>query len=143
MTPKDEAEVVMNAGIPFAQKMLTEHAEFYPFGFAMTAMNKVVAVATSATTEHPASQQVIDDLTAAFRAGASSGEYKATAVFIDVRALPPGKTEKTDAVQVGLEHVSGYCVDVFFPYSRDAKGKVTFGALFASKRAGVVFGTCK
>ena len=142
MTPKEESEAVMNVGIPFAQKMLAEHAEFYPFGFAMTAKNKVVAVAPSAPTEHPASQRLIDDLAAAFRAGASSREYKATAVFVDVRVQPPDKTEKTDAVQVGLEHVSGYCVDVFFPYSRDASGKVTFGAVFASKRSGVVFGTC-
>ena len=143
MTPKEEAEAVMNAGIPFAQKMLAEHAEFYPFGFAMTAKNKVVPVAPSAPAEHPASQQLIDDLAAAFRAGASSREYKSTALFVDVRVQPPGKTEKTDAVQVGLEHVSGYCVDVFFPYSRDARGKVTFGDVFASQRAGVVFGTCK
>jgi hypothetical protein len=143
MTPKEESEAVMNAGIPFAQKMLAEHAEFYPFGFAMTAKNKVVAVAPPAPSEHPAPQQLIDALAAAFRAGASSREYKATAVFVDVRVQPPDKAEKTDAVQVGLEHVSGYCVDVFFPYSRDASGRVTFGAVFASKRAGAVFGTCK
>ena len=66
-----------------------------------------------------------------------------SAVFFDVRVQQPGNPEETDAVQVGLEHESGYCVDVFFPYSRTAKGEVTYGTVFASKRDGVVFGTCK
>jgi len=141
--PKEEAEQVMDAGIPFAQKMLAAHGEFYPFGFAMTADGKVAAVAAGSSDEHPPSQQVIDDLMSAFRSGAAKGYYKVTAVFFDVRVQQPGTSEKTDAVQVGLEHVSGYCVDVFFPYSRTVKGEVNYGTAFASKRAGVVFGTCK
>ena len=142
-TPKDEAEQVMNAGIPFAQKMLAAHGEFYPFGFAMTADGKVAAVTADLPDEHPPSQQVIDKLVAAFRSGAANGHYKATALFFHVRVQQPGTSEKTDAVQVGLEHVSGYCVDVFFPYSRTGKGEVSYGKAFTSKRAGLVFGTCK
>jgi hypothetical protein len=142
VTPKDEAEAVMNAGMPFAQKMLTEHGEFYPFGFAMNTDGTVVAVAGTSPNEHPPSQQVIDNLAAAFRAGASKGQYKVTAVFFDVRVQQPGNSDKTDAVQVGVEHVSGYCADVFFPYSRNANGGVTYGGVFAAKREGVVFGTC-
>jgi hypothetical protein len=81
VNPKDEAEQVMNAGIPFAQKMLAAHGEFYPFGFAMTADGKVAAVAAASADEHPASQQVIDNLMSAFRSGAAAGHYKVTAVF--------------------------------------------------------------
>lgn len=143
VTPKEEAEQVMSAGISFAQKMLAAHGEFYPFGFAMTADGKVAAVAADAPDEHRPSRELIDNLMAGFRSGAARGHYKVTAVFFDVRVQQPGTSEKTDAVQVGLEHVSGYCVDVFFPYSRTVEGEVNYEAVFASKRAGVVFGTCK
>jgi hypothetical protein len=143
VSPRDEAEEVLNAGLPFAQRRLGQYGEFFPFGFAMTSKGKVVAVPLSVQDEHPPSQTVIDELNAAFKAGASSGEYKATGLFVDVLAQPPGKAAKTDGVRVSLEHRSGYCVDVFVPYSRGADGKIVMGESFASKRNGTVFGTCK
>jgi hypothetical protein len=141
--PKAEAEAVMNAGIPVARKLLAEHGEFYPYAMAMAKDGKVVAVAATTAGDHPASQDVIEGLVASLRAGASKGEYKASAVFFDVRVQQPSKKEKTDAVQVSLEHIAGYCVDVFFPYIRHADGSLSFGDIFASKRTGVVFTTCK
>jgi len=143
VTPKAEAEEVMNAGIPFAQKMLEAHGEFYPFALARATSGKVVAVAAPAAEEHPTSQQVIDQLVASLKTGVARGEYRATAIFADARVLPPGKRESTDAVRVSLEHIAGYCVDVFFPYSRGSDGKVTFGEIFASNRSGAVFSNCK
>jgi hypothetical protein len=38
------------------------------------------------------------------------GLYIATAIVVDVRTIPPGKKEKQDAVEVRLDHVSGYSV---------------------------------
>jgi len=140
VTPKGEVESLMNEGIRLAKEMLGKHGEFYPYGYVMRANGEVQSVAASDGTEHPTSHQLIDLLNTAFRKGADSGEYKATAVFIDVRVTPPGGT-KTDAVRVGLEHRAGYCVDVYFPYSRSADGRVQFGELFASPREGVVFRT--
>ena len=142
-SPKDQTEELLNAGIPFAEKMIGKNGEFYPFAFAMTAAGKVVAVAAPAPSDHPKSTEVIGDLTTALRAGVSGGKYKATAIFSDVRVQPPSKPDKTDAVQASLEHASGYCVDVFVPYSRGADGKPVFGDLFAQKRTGTVVDTCK
>ena len=31
-TPKEECEALMNAFLPFAEKMLAQHGEFYPVG---------------------------------------------------------------------------------------------------------------
>ena len=34
-SPKDEATDLMNMMLPFAEKMLREHGEFYPYGGVM------------------------------------------------------------------------------------------------------------
>jgi len=140
MTPKEEVERLMNDGIPFAKTMLSTHAEFYPFGRALTPGREIQWVSATDGTGYPPSQVLLDLLIEAFRRGAHEGKYAAIALFFDVRILDPHTGHKTDAVQVALEHQLGYCADVFFPYSL-AKGSVTFGQLFASPRQGLVFGT--
>ncbi|HEX5066204.1 MAG TPA: hypothetical protein VFY49_08830 [Myxococcota bacterium] len=141
-TPKQQLELLMNEGIPFAEKMLREHGEFFPFGIVQKADGSVQQIGASDGREHPPSKDVVELLDRAFRRGAESGDYAATALFIDVRTTPPGSAAKIDAVQVGLEHVSGYCVDVFFPYHRSNDGAFEWGELFASKREGSAF-SCK
>jgi len=56
---------------------------------------------------------------------------RAAAICADVRIVPPGKSDKTDAISVGLEHQSGEAVTVFLPYE---KGWLRYGKLFASAR---------
>jgi hypothetical protein len=141
-TPKEQLEVLMNEGIPFAEKMLREHGEFFPFGLVQKADGSVQQIDASDGREHPPSKDVVELLDRAFRRGAESGDYAATAIFVVVRVAPPGSATKIDAVQVGLEHRSGYCVDVFFPYQRSADGTFEWGELFASKREGSAF-ACK
>jgi hypothetical protein len=143
MSPKEESEGVLNVGLPFAQKMLVEHREFYPFAFARLGDGKVVAVATVESQEHPKPQEIIEKLVTSLKAGVARGEYRASGVFMNARVKSPERGELVDAIQVNLEHIAGYCVDVYVPYSRDPAGKVTFGSVFASKRAGAVFTTCK
>ena len=138
MTPKEEVEVLMNEGIKFARQMLGEHGEFLPFGNALRPNGKIVDVGASDGTEHPRSKALIDLLIDGFRQAALEGEYVAIAVFFDVRVSRPSDGQKVDAVQVGLEHKSGYCADVFFPYTL-AQGRLDFGEIFAQARDAVVF----
>src|SRR5258708_30736337 len=101
-TPKEECEALMNAFLPFAEKMLAQHGEFYPVGGAMQVDGSIAAVATYDGDEQPPSQKIIDWLMEAFRAGAQQKKYKATALISDICTVPPGATEKTDAVAVAL-----------------------------------------
>lgn len=142
VTPKEQVEELMNEGIAFAERMLREHGEFFPFGVVRKSDGSIQHVGASDGREQPPSQDLIDLLNQGFRKGAESGDYAATAIFFDVLITPPGSSTKTDAVQVGLEHRAGYCVDVFFPYHRGSDGGVQWGELFASKREGSVF-SCK
>ena len=142
MSPKEEVESLMDEGFALAETLLKEHGEFYPFGFAMNLDGEIISIGAKGETDHPPSQELIDLLEAAFRQGAEANEYKAIAIFFDVLVAPPGG-KKTDAIQVGLEHQSGYCANVFRPYRRTLLGKIKFGELFANRREGSVFGACQ
>ncbi len=141
-SPKEQAEELMNEGIAFAERMLREHGEFFPFGVVRKADGSIQLVGASDGQEQPPSQALINLLNQGFRKGAQAGDYTATAIFYDVLITPPGSPAKSDAVQVGLEHRSGYCVNVFFPYQRSSDGTVQFGELFAGRREATVF-RCK
>lgn len=142
MDPKEEVESLLNEGFPFAQQQLAEHGEFYPFAFALTTEGKAAAVGAHTGEERPDSAAVLSFLVKGLRKAARDGQYRAVALFVDVRVVGPGGDGKTDAVQAGLEHESGYCVDVFLPYEERPDGTVAYGELFASPREGSVFEAC-
>lgn len=135
---KQDAETLMNSALPFAEKMLSEHGEFFPFGEAMKPSGEIVSVGADSGVEHPPSQEVIDILKSAFRSAAAENEYIATAIVYDALTIPPGGEEKTDAVAVALDHRDDYSVVVFFPYHL-TDGTVEFQPPFASKGAGDIF----
>ena len=119
--------------------MLAKHGEFYPFGSTMKASGEIVEQAASDGQEHPASQTLIDLMTEAFRREALAGDIRAAAVCYDVRTIPPGQAEKSDAICVGLEHNTGQCVSVFLPYKKGWFGKIQYGELFAAARDAQIF----
>jgi hypothetical protein len=42
MNAKADAETLLNAVMPFAERMLAEHGEFYPYGAAMKPDGEIV-----------------------------------------------------------------------------------------------------
>ncbi len=139
MKPEEEVELLLNEGIPFALEMLDKYGEFYPFALALDPKGTPLQIGIDPGTERPESTQVLALLQEAMEKGAASGDYKATALVVDVALEGSEGVETTDAIQVGLEHRSGYSVNVFLPYSKDEKGEFTFGELLASPREGTVF----
>ena len=136
---KEESTQLMNELLPFAERMLKEHQEFYPYGGFMTTDGKITHVGGKIEgTDHPKSQFVIDLLTKNFQEEASKGRYKATAIIFDVRIKPPGEEEKTDAIQACLDHQDGYSVKVLFPY-KITNGDLVFGKTFARRGDGKIF----
>lgn len=57
----------------------------------------------------------------------------------DIRTVPPGRTEKQDAIAAAIDHVSGYSIVVIYPYTFDAAQKFQVGAPFAVKGAQEIF----
>lgn len=126
---------------PFAQQVLEKHGEFYPFGAAITSSGEVKLVSSDIGTEHPDSQSVIDALVNGFRQEAAIGAVRAIGVCLDVLAIPPGGSQKLDAICARLEHESGEAVDVYLPYQKARFGKrVSYREIFATPGQRSVFG---
>ncbi len=126
--------------VPFAEKMLREHGEFYPYGGVMMPDGSLQCIAASDGAERPKSKDLIDLLVAGFREDGRRGKYKATGIVYDVLTLPPGASEKTDAIAVRLDHEAGYSVVVMIPY-RLHEGQLLIGTVFAVKGEGSIFPT--
>ena len=93
-TSKAEVEEIMNELLPFGQQMIEKQGEFIPFGGAMKPDGEIVYVAGFDGDEHPSSHDIINLLRDGYRLAARKSQYKATAIFYDVRAIPPGSKEK-------------------------------------------------
>jgi hypothetical protein len=137
--PKDEATNLMNMLLPFAERMLKEHGEFYPYGGAMLPDGSMTMIGADDGNQHPKSQPLIELMAASFRDAAAHGKYKATGIVYDVRTLPPGAIEKTDAIAVRLDHEAGYSVVVMIPYRLAPGRDLVKGPVFAMKGEGSIF----
>jgi hypothetical protein len=138
-TPEDEATDLMNMLVSFAEQMLRKHGEFYPYGGAMAPDGTMTMVGAWNGEEHPESQALIDLMEKAFREETRQGKYKATAIVYDVRTLPPGADDKTDAIAIRLDHVHGYSVVVTIPYRLGPDGELVKGPVFAARGEGSIF----
>lgn len=138
-TSKDDATDLMNMLLPFAEKMLKEHGEFYPYGGAMLPDGTMTMLGASDGAEHPPSKNLIELMESSFREAARQGKYKATGMVYDVKTIPPGAVEKMDAIAVRLDHQDGYSVVVMIPYRLGPGGEVMKGTLFANKGAASIF----
>jgi hypothetical protein len=129
-----DLDQLLNTLIPFAQQMLSKHGEFFPFGSVMTADGKLEEHAAYDGDERPPSQQLIDLLKRGFRQQAATGQIRAAAVCYDVRTIPPGESEKTDAICVVAEHQNGEGANVYLPYKKGWFGKISYGEIFGTER---------
>jgi hypothetical protein len=127
--------------MPLAKRMLGEFGEFYPYGGYMKPSGENVDVGVGdEDDDHPKSNDLLYVLRNSFSEMAATGACKATAMVFDVRVVTPGAEEKSDAVQVCLEHADGYSAEVFLPYRIDQDGRVTYGTMFAQEGKHDIFG---
>lgn len=139
MSPKQQVEELMASLLPVAERMLEEHGEFLPYGGYLDSDGKVVHVGTKIEgTNQPGPDALIDILRQNFRTLAGEKKNKATAVIFNVRILLPGTEEKSDAIQICLDHEVGDSAEVFFPY-RLEEGKVSYGHAFAQRGSGLIY----
>jgi hypothetical protein len=116
MSGKSDCEKLMNAVLSLAERMLSQFGKFYPYGGYMKPDGEITHVgAEDEDTERPKSKDLLYVLRDSFSEMAAIGACKATAIVFDVRVVPPGTDEKSDAVQVCLEHADGYAAEVFLP----------------------------
>jgi hypothetical protein len=129
-----DLEQLLNSLLPFAERMLAEHGEFFPFGGAMKPDGEIVAVGTYDGDEHPPSSSVIERMTEIFRQQARRSQLRAAGICYDARTIPPGQSEKCDAVCASMEHQSGEAVNAILPYEKTSTGNVQYGQMFTTPR---------
>lgn len=135
---KADCQALLDAVLPFAKRMLTDHGTFYPYGGAMRPDGQLVSVGAYDGTEHPPPVEIARLLKKGFIDGAKKGEYKATALVADSRFTFAAGGEKTDAIAVSLNHRDNYSVTVIVPYKIDG-GKLVLGTAVTQKGEGDVF----
>ena len=139
MNPKQESEKLMNAMLLLAEKMLRQHGEFYPYGGWMKPDGEIVDVgAQDPDTDHPKSKDLIYVLRSSFQEMASTSKCKAVAIVFDVAVNLPSSNRKSDAIQVSVDHINGYSVEVFFPY-QIVNNEVVYGESFAQEGKHEIF----
>ena len=137
---KADSEQLLDSLLPFAEKMLKEHHEFFPFGGHMTPEGKIVHDGAYDGTEQPPSQTLINLLEQAFQRSAKNQNLRGCAIVYDIRTIPPGRTEKQDAIAASIDHASGYSVVVIYPYTFDSEKKLRVEAPFATEGSHKIFG---
>jgi hypothetical protein len=129
---REELDNLLSTVIPFAQKMLSKHGTFFPFGSALAANGEIKLVGSNEDKPNLGAEDVIHMLLEGFRASARAGDYKAIASCVDVRIDSPDGSGKTDAIRVTLEEDRGEAVNVFMPYQKRMLRGIKYGNVFAS-----------
>jgi len=137
--PQTDCEQLLGALIPFVEEMLAEHGEFFPVGAVMSPDGECELAAVSDDEEEAECEELIEMFESQFRAGADSGEYKATAIIFDALTIPPDKEEKQDTIICLLDHRDDYSVKVCFPYSVN-EGELELEDPFAVEGEHKIFG---
>lgn len=136
-----DLDALLNPLLTFAQEQLSKRGAFFPFGASIQSDGQIAMAAGHTGDERPDAVAIIELLVKGFREQAATRTIRAAGLCIDMRVVPPGASEKTDAICAQLEHAEGQCVDVYLPYRKGLLGRYKFGEVFASPRDGRIFST--
>ena len=135
--PREEIEQLLNYLLPFAERMLSSHGEFYPYAATMDSGGEVQAVAAAAD-EQPDVGELLLALHTELREQAAQGAIRASGIAADVTLTDPDSGEEKDAVQLELDHADTDAVDIYVPYETGTEG-IEFGELVAAPGQAPVF----
>ncbi|MBA4163711.1 MAG: hypothetical protein C0510_03620 [Erythrobacter sp.] len=100
----------------FANQMLTQAGEFYPFAAFINAEGSVEAVGGYTGEEQPEPSEVYQLLQQALRTRAQTGGAKAIGIAVNVNIPPAFESPLPDGVRITLE-MEGDSRLIYFPYA--------------------------
>jgi hypothetical protein len=136
--PTDEIQEILNFLLPYAEQMLNQHGEFYPYAAALDSDGELNAVGPGFDDDSPDVGETLIALHQGLRERAAEGAIRASGIAADVTLTDPDSGETTDAVQVELDHADADAVDIFVPYETEGEG-IKFGDLVAAEGREPVF----
>src|SRR4030095_11917036 len=123
----EDVQLLVDASLASARKTLGEQGDFHPFAFFMNPQGALRRLTPKQDAALPEPEALVDLLQKAFRQRAAAGECRAVAGVADVVIAAPGGGER-DALQIGIEHRSGWCRNLFYPFERSEEGTIRFRA---------------
>ena len=127
---RHELEMVLNAGIESAKRMIETCGEFHPFGVRLAGDSAVALVGVRASAEFPKGAALVDQLEREFQESAVSGQLRAAAVcFLADVQFKDGAGTQTAAV-FRLAHQDGDTAEVVLPFTL-REGAASYGELVA------------
>jgi hypothetical protein len=149
-TPQQQVDAVVKDGVAYAKTQIEQTFSFLPFAIVVHADGRsermrgptgdeLDPLDTPEQSADPgwALQQLNERVR---RAAKETNDLRLVGIFSDAEVkLPDGRA--SDAIQASMEHASGYCTDVFVPYSR-VENDLVWGDPISSPGKGVAF-SCK
>ena len=133
---RSDLDGLLAAALRIAQQHLAEAAEFEPFVLVVGADGRMLAaeIDRSQLEKHPESEEVVEAATAQLVGLAAS--VRATALTLNTRL----SKERSDAVEVRLEHRDGVSLLVLLPYRRPKfGGRIEYGDTMTYRGAAEVW----
>jgi len=135
-----DLDELLDAILGMAEMLLKKQGTFLPIGAIMLPDGEIRHVGAQIEgEEYPGAQPLMEVLTEMFRKEASAGRLRAAAMSYDVLTIPPGKSQKQDAICCSLEHWLGEAVDVFKPYAKADDGTFQYEEIFSVNRTPTFF----
>ncbi len=134
-----EIDALLNLLLPLAKQMLANSGAFFPMaaGLGVDGMPTMIPVPPS--DGDPVIDKVISGLMEASQAKAAAGQITAAALCLDAWVALPDSGDKSDAIELRLEHKDGDAVRIFLPYHLGDAGEPVYGELFAVAWSGGIF----
>jgi len=127
-----EFEKLLGTVIPIAQQMLKDLGAFIPFGAFTLKDGEVQLAGGEGDASHLDTEEILEMYLDGYRQVAADGSITSTALCVDVRIHIPGQMEKTDAIQIILEHCDGDALSAFMPYQKHEASEITYATIFAT-----------
>lgn len=140
LPPGEQLRRLEETGLGLARKTVEAKQPLLPFAFVVRddgRTQRLSARASRLRRLKDPSAALIDSL----RERAASGDYRAVAMVRFVVITLPGD-RKSDAIQIGLEHASGRCGEVFVPYHEDDEHAIRFEPEMRRARVAEFFARC-
>lgn len=136
----DDSTLLQRFVLPFAIAQLEKHGGFLPFSAAMQASGQIVALGGYDRSDDEATPpaDIVKLIQADLAAGASKGDYRATALAYDASVAVPPDGQPSDAIAIALDRQDGASVILFLPYALH-DGKAGFGTPFTRQGTAAVF----
>lgn len=133
---KQDIQVIIEYCHEFAEQMLNNGQEYYPFGAQIENDGRLVPIGfKDEETDNPESQNVIKKLTAEFEKLFKNKQIKAYVVTYDVRVSIDESGGKSDAICIDINHKDSDKIPrYYFTYSWSENEELIFGESFAIKR---------